>query len=359
MSATRFLWQAIGLLAALWLMACQPPLRAAADSHLTASVAYVQQLDIDALTCRRRIDAALKKPAMPGALLEPQQRAALFARALAEPVLFLRQPATAQNQPLRFAARHRHAPAKLRTLLREGYLYSEQPRVAMALVRQLTLAKLFDADRIFLQRGSTTHELVRARKARRFRYEQSDGQTANLLLFDRVATTREALAAPLHRDVQWLRQQWGFDRLVPLHLTASTAVVRLRFDRRWVRALLQPEAATSPKLVLACLDASRSVRAELAQHRRDGASHRRSVARLQQATAAMIAERLPFDRPRGVKDHFSDGQLRPQWRAAFMRGQHGFTHEDNHYAVFDRHGRPHPPQMCVELTSSDRCSGHR
>jgi hypothetical protein len=125
---------------------------------------------------------------------------------------------------------------------------------------------------------------------------------------------------------------------------------------RWVTALIDADGA---HLELACLDAPRKRRKAVAAAVEADAPRRRSVATLQHAVRMLSYEKPPFDRPRGVKDHLSDGQLRPLWEFAYKRGHHGFEHEEKAYLVFDRKGRPYPPQMCVSfiLDAYERASG--
>ncbi|MBW2458840.1 MAG: hypothetical protein JRI68_30350 [Deltaproteobacteria bacterium] len=113
------------------------------------------------------------------------------------------------------------------------------------------------------------------------------------------------------------------------------------------------------RLELECLDAPREVRHQIAAFVATDAPRRRALASLRQAVGAMVDEALPFDRPRGVKDHLSDGQLRPLWNAAYRRGSTSFTHDEKGYVVFDHLGRPIPPQMCVEmiLDAYERAAG--
>jgi hypothetical protein len=74
---------------------------------------------------------------------------------------------------------------------------------------------------------------------------------------------------------------------------------------------------------------------------------------------AQVDEALPFDQPRQeIGDQ--DGVLRQKWEHAYLSGRHSFTDDDEvRYDVFDRKGRPRPPQVCVDFITDtfERASG--
>ncbi|MEM6786882.1 MAG: hypothetical protein AAF715_05130 [Myxococcota bacterium] len=355
---------------------CDGPVRAAATVGLTPGPsAALATIDVAARMCRHRVGRTRGRAVAPGAPGFDAQRPYILGRALAEPVVFVREPpppAVAPATPssprsfggvVRLVRRYRHDRAGLRDrVLRGGYLYSESPAEAYALVRELRLDGLFDADEIFLLRGATVHRLSRAKmRGGGHHYRHADGprrgREAKILLFDRVATTRAAVMTDVvHRDVRGLRDRVGFDRIRMTHLTETTAVAEFRFEDRWVPAHLESDG---PRLHLDCLDADARGRAEARAAASRSAGFRRATHQLRRVVDAMAAERLPFDRPRGAEDHLSDGRLRPAWEGAFRRGHHGFVHDEKPYAVFDSEGRPHPPQMCVSfiLDSFERAAG--
>ena len=223
-----------------------------------------------------------------------------------------------------------------------------------------------------LQRGDAIHELKReggpraSRASYVFTSGPYEGFDAKLLFADRVAVDRASLGPSKHRDVRSLRDRIGFDRIRIERHTEDAMVAELRFppslapdgsdDGRWVTALV---TADGPRLELACLDAPRPRREAVQAAVKADGPRRRSIAALQDAVRKLSYEKPPFDRPREVKDHLSDGQLRPLWEFAYKRGHHGFEHEEKAYLVFDRKGRPYPPQMCVSfiLDAYERASG--
>lgn len=319
--------------------------------------------------CRARIRELEAQPALPGTPELDERRAEVFGRARGEPLVWLREPRRSEDPRARvlgdkpgfssvktLLTRHRGDRATLRSLLlREGYVYASEPQEALALVTLLDLPALFDEPGIVLQRGERVFEL--AKKSGRFpSYHYADGRTAELLLGDRVATSRAALGPPLHRDLRALAHETGFDRARIERRTEKGLVAELRFGSSWVRAAL---ASSGAELSIACFDASREERARVASFREADARRRSALARLRSAVDEQVAEAVPFDRPKDEKTAERDGQLRPGWRWAYLRGQPFFSHEEQSYPVFDGKGRPLPPQMCVDfvLDSFERASG--
>jgi hypothetical protein len=241
-------------------------------------------------------------------------------------------------------------------LLRDGYLYSEDPVEALALVREVELDDLFDEPHIWLLRGDKLERLERHPVRRRFEYRFSDGEPATLLLFDRVATHPTALRKPLHRDIRALKQRAGFDRLRVVHMTERALVAELTFGKERVTGLIQSDGA---RLDLSCFDAPPEKRRAITRHLEATEGQREALAKLQAAAEALVREHMPFDRPREVEDHLSDGELRPLWEDAYRHGRQGFQHEEKSYLVFDEKGRPTPPQTCVAmiLDAYERASG--
>lgn len=360
-------------LAAVCLTACEPP-PLTVDGGLPPIVSSTRARDFELEICRARIAEVKAQPGLPGTPGYDARRAEILGRAVGEPAVFVREPAPPVDPAKpdankwmtvsRVKRAHRFDKPQMRArLLRDGYVYADDPHEAYTLVRELTLQDLFDEDEIFLQRGEEVFRLEkkRARYTRGNEYRFAEGpragRTAKLFFADRVSTTREGLDDPIHRDVRALRQRVGFDRIRVVHRTESALLADLRFGGQWYGALLDADGA---RLEVACLDANRDARATIRRVAASTASRRRSVDALRASTDALVAERLPFDRPRGAEDHFSDGQLRAQWEWAYKRGWFSFTHEEEGYAVFDHAGQPYPPQTCVEmvLDSFERASGN-
>ncbi len=366
--------KAVMLAIAVMIAGCAPPGQALKAELTDVAAAAVSDRDFALEVCRLRIADAMSAPKLPGAPNYAANRAAILGRAVGEPVVFVREPAPPLDPPKqgehpatrirRLLRSHRFDKPGLRSrLLRDGYVYASDPRQAHALVRALRLQDLFDAQEIFLQRGDVLHRLTkrRARYERGSEYQHADGdaagQLAKIFFADRVALTRTALAHPLHRDVRALRQRVGFERIRVHTRSAHALVAELRFGQQWYRALLSSRGA---RLDLECIDANEAQRGAVSAAAAANESRRRSVAALQASANALVAERLPFDRPRQAEDHFSDGQLRSQWEWAYRRGAFSFGHDEQGYLVFDRAGNAFPPQTCVEMVvdTFERASGN-
>jgi hypothetical protein len=332
--------------------------------------------------CRARIGELLSRPDLPGSPGFEQKRAEVLGRARGEPMLFTREPRATPEDELPAPARGlsaslqaRGALARIRALrtrfagdrpslrallLREGYLYSPDPHEALALVTLLDLPKLFDQPTLFLQRGAEVFELRRVDGKQPRYVVVEDGarpaRSAELLFGDRVAVRREQLASPLHRDLRGAARQYGFDRARIVHRAEHGLVAELRFGGAWIRTLLSAEGA---RLELECLDATASQRKRIEAWRAEDAARRRALAQLRSAIDLQLDEALPFDRPRDEETAERDGQLRPVWRWAYRNGQSFFSFDQRTYPVYDAHGRPQPPQVCVDfvLDSFERASG--
>ncbi len=355
-----------------------PPAEAdASESAATAEPAR----DTEREQCQLELaSVAQGEPAL-GAPAFEQKRATLLGRAHGHAVIWVREPlptadallperAAQLREQLREASPYRRVRVlkaqyagdrkTLRLLmLREGYLYASDPGEALALVNRLKLTDLFEENEIWLQRGESISRLARrAGKWPDYRYADGErmGHPAKLLLGDRVATNRAALRDPLHRDVQALAHRTGADRLAINQLTAHGVDTRLRFGETWVRALLVSDQA---RLELRCLDAPEPLRRTVTAWEQADIPRRAALASLRHAVTTQVDEALPFDRPRGIADHFSDGQLRPLWRWAYLTGHQSYAYEEDLYPVFDGEGQPAPPQMCVDfvLDSFERAAG--
>jgi hypothetical protein len=350
---------------------CEPPPEKL-EAMLPAMVSEASARDYELETCRDRVAEAKARPALPGAAAFEAARPALLGRAVGEPVIFVREPAEAVTlkpgenggrRVLNLVLSHPHDKKKLRaSLLREGYVYSADPDEAFALSQHASLPDLFDEERIWLLRADRVLELVKAParydRGHEYRFADGDqaGRTATLLFADQLALDPKELGAPLHRDVRGLRRRAGFDRFKVVHLGERAIVAELRYGAQKVEALIESDGA---HLEIGCIQAPAPVRAEVAAYAEANASRRRSIAALSRTVTDIVAERLPFDRPRDAEDHKEDGQLRPQWEWAYARGYHGLSHDGEGYGVFDADGRPAPPETCVAmvLDSYERAGG--
>ncbi len=257
---------------------------------------------------------------------------------------------------------HRRDKAYIRNvLLRDGYLFVEDEKVARQLFTRLTLRHLFDEDEIFLRRGDVVYRLQKKRRWRRWSYVHADGpqagNKARLLIFDRVATTREALLEGHHGwDVSRLRPPLGLRAFEvssvgedllrgQAHLDGEVSFEGAAFDVDGRRVLavvvpqMEPGSQTMDRITL----------------RRRNASYQAGII---QAGEQMVAERLRFDEPRTEKGQ-QDGVLRIMWRYAYYAGHNRFGFNGDGYLVFTHDGKPNVPQVCIDfvLDSAERWSG--
>jgi len=325
-------------------------------------------------SCEERIRGTLSEPALPGTPELDAARADLFANVKAEPVIFVRPPgpdpeATAKARAHAALLRTTRAPwgvlqrmlSELSTdrvlarqaLLREGYLYADEPRLALALYAHVSTHHLFDEPRIWIQRGERKRWAIRNKD----RYVWEDGDESagpvRLLMFDRVGVTEPS--EELHRDFRSLRERLYFERVALRHLGARAIVANLRYGTLWIPTLLRSEGA---RLDLECeMVPERSV-AELGVFRDKAARRQRALHGLRRAMLAQIQEGLVFDEPK-TEIGQQDGHLRMAWEAAYKAGRRDFKFNDDEYRVFGKGGRPMPPQVCVDflIDTLERASG--
>ena len=318
------------------------------------------------------------EPALPGSPVNAGfPRALLLARARAEPVLFTRAPvfdehtgsAEARAMRAELSAAEPPAYAFERALahvknnpelarevfLTEGYLYSESPELAALYVNYLALGLLFREPEIQLARGLELWTLQRHDGDYVYTAGPERGQRATLLLFDRVFVTGKEPGAALHRDVRGAATQSLADELRIDRLTENAALGTLRYGKDWLRVALKRNGVA---LELDC----QSVPPELAE----AVSQARSVAKrrarvtdvLTRVVKSELDEGLPFDEPK-TEEGQQDGQLRPAWQRAYLGGRDRYTFNDDQYWVFDNHGRPHVPEVCIDfvMDTLERSSG--
>ncbi|MFO0617413.1 MAG: hypothetical protein U0414_32755 [Polyangiaceae bacterium] len=245
-------------------------------------------------------------------------------------------------------------------LLREGYLYFEDPNDLFYAVEKVSLVDLFDDKTLFLARASGVFELRRGGSDRNPVYEFVDGpdkgRSASLWFGDRIGLSREALAEPLHRDFATVADTEGFDRVDIERLTTTEVAAKIRYGSTWAKAVL---AADGAAMKLACLAEPKATRDQIAGYLAETAWRRSAVKNLRGAVAEAVFEALPFDRPRGVTGPDRDGELRPYWFAAYMRGDHAFSDDGDSYPVYRADGRVAVPTVCMDfvLDSFERAAG--
>ncbi|MEZ4229503.1 MAG: hypothetical protein R3B89_10075 [Polyangiaceae bacterium] len=345
-------------------------------------------LDAPRVACQQRKASLLDTSVASGSPLNHELRSQVLGRARGEPGVWLRQP---QRAPLgdlpeslrkalgkageaepddpkvwtrrRISSLLRAFPQEKkglrRLLLREGYLYSASPLVALALTYELKLESLFDEESLILRRGAERYivESKGSGRARHYEYRSGTlgGQRAELLFGDWVGVNEPP--ASLVLDFKPLGDEYGADRVKLERLTADGTLARLRVAGEWFEAVLDHD--TAGRVSVRCLDEDPERREEAARLRERGAWRRSALTHLREAVDAMLSDGLRFDRPRGVEGPDRDGELRPVWYSAYRFGQSYFRVDEASYPVFDPDGTPTPPQVCVDfvLESFERASG--
>jgi len=325
--------------------------------------------------CREEWARLTKLGPLPGAPKLEKRRAETLARAKGEPVLFLRPPewqrtssavvrgyrkALAESRfpwdTLRsIRDRFRFAPKVGReVLLRDGYLYGDDPDLGWALWDAVRLEHLFDEPALVLERGSTRLSVKRD-AARGYLY--ADGpdreKPARLLLFDRVSVAGEPARSPLHVDLRSLAHSLGFDRLRVERLTPDGLLVSLRYGDVWVRTILEAEGARLSRRCEIVDDP-----AHLAASRGRAETRARVLGALRRAMLLAVEEELPFDEPKTEWGQ-QDGHLRNHWLRAYQKGETHYPFQGDLYPVFRPDGRAAPPEVCIDFVTEtlERASG--
>lgn len=325
--------------------------------------------------CRARIERELAKPSEPWVPELERVRAQVLGRAKATPVLFTREPvwtaaaspeveslrqtlqadATAKGLGKIYHRFHKRPDLARAVFLRDGYLYTREPQLAFALLEKVELNHLFDAEQVVIQRGSEI--LLATKKDDQYVYANGSetGERAKVLLFDRVWDQETPPGPPLHVDLEALAAELGFWRTRAEHATVTGAVLNLRYGDEWVLTLLDRDG---PKLSLNCEWIEPGQRAAV-EHARQREQELHALLRHQRSVIQrMVHEALPFDEPR-TEDGQQDGNLRPAWRGAYLRGEWSYEFNDDRYPVFDGRGRPRVPQVCIDFVTDtlERASG--
>ena len=318
-------------------------------------------------------------PALPGAPDLESQRHQVLGRAKGWPVVFLREPAAdradlspylaALAESLRDPKRVQGAVGTLKAMasyrrnevrsivLPEGYFYASSPSVAQQMVVTFLLQTLFNERELWILRGSDVLHLVKVPLGYQYEDGPEAGQAASILLFDRVATSRDELFPSLHLDFVQAAQEAGFDRLRIERLTSEgvTASVRAGPDGPWVPAAFTRGDA---RATLACEMVTEADAKAVEAFRREARVRLHAVGKLREAALQEAAEQLPFDEPKEEVGQ-QDGSLRPVWNWTYAHGGESYSFNKIGYPVFDAKGRPHPPQVCVDfiLDTYERASG--
>jgi hypothetical protein len=304
-----------------------------------------------------------------------RRRGELLARARAEPVLFRAAPLAAE--PLSpVAAQWRKSlqsgaswgsfetmvrkfakePAVLRQIvLTDGYLYAEDPGLAVLYANYLTLGTLFREPVLKMERGSERWQLVRAKNGYEFADGPERGKPARLLLFDRVWADGQDASPSLTLSVRPLAEELGSQEIAIESVQGFGAAARLRYGAQWVPAVLE---IRDGRVHLGCEAVPSALRERVENARELSRRVRRAVEPLRAAIREQVDEALPFDEPK-TEDGQQDGKLRPEWRMAYRHGRTQYEFNGDRYWVFDRDGRPHVPQVCIDFIADtfERASG--
>jgi hypothetical protein len=326
--------------------------------------------------CEKRLQAALAEPAVAGTPAIDGDRAMFLSRAKAEPVIFTEAPQygpepvslTVQGYRQMLASGNPYGtvtrileesaqfPKQARdALLRDGYLYTEDPDLAYALVALVQPQQLFGYDRIWIERGELV--LHAERKNGHFYYSDGpqEGERVRLLLFDR-AGGEDAPPPPLHRDLRALRYRLHFDRMKLRRVSQDHIVANLHYGKWWVPSVLKTTGAHAE---LECEVLSPNLRPEVEAFRTEGQRRERVVQVLRRSMLGELDEALPFDEPLHEYGFQLDGTLRSRWLAAYLHHRDKFAFNGDAYRVFDPAGRPLAPQVCVDFLTDtlERTSG--
>ena len=325
--------------------------------------------------CLRERERLLEAPTSPGIPELDANRVELLMRTKVEPVLFVSKPEPEPEVPKTVAGlRHSLYVTKYpstfldtlvkafrvrpllgrQILLRNGYLYADEPELAFAMVHHVRAEYLYDDPRIWIQRGDAL--LIAERMpSGKYRYTNGSlqGKEVSLILFDRIGTGAPPPA--LHRDVRSLRYRLHFDGLDVTHLTATHLVADLRYGGLTIPTVLK---ADGPRLELACEAVPPARARDLALYRERGEKRLAAVQGLRRVMRAQIEEQLPFDEPYREWGQ-QDGVLRYKWRDAYLGGKGRFDLNGDTYYVFDPEGRAKIPQVCIDFLTDtlERASG--
>jgi hypothetical protein len=242
-------------------------------------------------------------------------------------------------------------PFLRRVFLSQGYLFSNKPGLAQALVRELELEQLFDSEQVYLYRGDGIIAVHRHDKE----YQNEDGTRAKILLNDRMAQSREELVNPLHLDLWEIRHLTGAQRVIPKTVDENQARVTLVFPDGEQRDALGVIHGEKTKIL--CIGGDqRTLKTTLARADMFWERHRKIVAIAIQATEERARFDEPTDEAEGVQE---DGELRAEWQKAYFKRKRKFMFREVEYKIFDHRGNPIPPEVCVDFVFDvwERSSG--
>lgn len=328
-------------------------------------------------SCEREVGAVLKQPGLPGAQTLERNRLSVLSESKAEPVWFVDTPQYETTQAPPPIDRYRSQLAATRypvdvlnrilpafaiapkvgreVLLKQGYLFADEPNLARAIVTSVKAEHLFAHEAIWVRRG----ELVMHAKRLKGLYYYTDGPNAGervtLLLFDQLGHG-EVPKDSLVRDFRALRERLHFTEAHVTHATGDRLVVDLSYGEHVVTTLLRNEG---PHLELVCETATETTLRAVEPIRQATAERARLIQQLRGTILAEVQEKLPFDEPRREWGHQFDGKLRQNWRHAYLTGRESYAFNGDRYFVFDAERKPLVPQVCVDFMTDtlERASG--
>jgi hypothetical protein len=353
-----------------------------AQSPATPPAAPLQDpaLEKKRAACAAKIRETESKPGLPGAPGFEARRLEILMKAKAEPVLLVDTPEHADAAKLKPSTAVKSFRTLLRTsdhpwdalrrllrhfkdfprdgretLLRDGYLYAEDPDLAFALVNLLGAEHLFGHDEIWIQRGQRTYHAERRRGEYYFTDGPNQGERARLLLLDRIGSG-EPQSPPLVRDFRALRNTLHFSEAQIRHITPSQLVADLRYGSLSIPTLLDTDGAS---VALNCEAIDPEIAADLKQVRGEAKERHHAVQALRQSILLQIEDQLPFDEPRAEFGQQQDGMLRVSWDTAYFRREPEYVFNGDRYKVYSPNGRPRVPQVCVDFITDtfERMSG--
>lgn len=252
------------------------------------------------------------------------------------------------------AARKGNEEQLRRLVLRNGYLFTQNRRVARRIYKALRMDMLFSDKTIYLQRGDQVFRLIR--KGRRGYYHDDGpmtGRRATILPFDRVAVSQEALATNWHWDLDGARRAVGLGPLDVEELARPVVPFKSTFlsGEDVEGFIFRKEGRTA--LVLAGdvpeVMAERVERNRTQQHAKD---------LIIDAAEQFADEWIRFDEP-DIEFGQQDGILRDAWEEAYLAGKTEYEVNGVSYRVFGGGGHPIPPQVCIDflMDAVERASG--
>ncbi len=335
------------------------------------------------LACEARMREVLSQPAVPGAAAFNERRLAILTKAKAEPLWLTQTPQFEDDDdnppgPLvlgyrKLLAETDHPWDALKALLpkfkkrpfigravllRDGYLYTDSPKMAYAIVAQLGAEHLFGHDRIWIQRGSATYHAERKSKGLYYFVDgPNEGDEVRLLLYDRIGHGK----APdpddtIVRDFRELRYRLHFNQAKVRHVTRDALVVNLRYSNVWVPSVLSSQGA---RLELECEIIGDALAPQVNDAKAEADRRAKVVQALRGSMMAQIEDQLPFDEPRHEYGFQLDGKLRRNWLHAYLEGRPTYNFNGDRYFVYNRRGKPLIPQVCVDFLTDtfERASG--